>query len=86
MASGKKPRNSWVNAFQDINEKQGNYPPGFPKGWLTFKELQAEHKIGHNKLRNMIQIGVEDGSIEAFEGTAPNITGRLCRSVWYRII
>jgi hypothetical protein len=84
MANDKRHTADWVKAFTVQNEKNGNYPPGYPGKWKTFHELHDEHMIGNNKLRRMLTTGVEDGTFEAFEGTAPNVTGRLCRSVWYR--
>lgn len=86
MASSKRDSGDWVTAISSITAKQGLYPPGYPDGWKTFEEIQKEQKIGHNKLRRIIQLGVKEGTIKAFEGTSPNITGRLCRSVWYKII
>lgn len=86
MASSKRDNNDWVKQIQKTVATEGKYPPDFDKGgWKTFAEIQSDLGLGHNKLRRMLQKGAEAGEIDAFEGTAPNITGRLCRSVWYKI-
>ena len=87
MASRIKNRDDWIKQIQGSVKREGKYPDDFEKGgWMTFHELQRDLDVGHNKLRRILQKGVELGEIEAFEGTSPNITGRLCRSVWYKII
>ena len=87
MASRNKNRDDWIKQIQSSVKRAGKYPDDFEKGgWMTFHELQRDLDVGHNKLRRILQKGVELGEIEAFEGTSPNITGRLCRSVWYKLI
>ena len=86
MANSKRHTDSWVSALSEQGKKKGNYPPGYPGEWKTFHELHEAHQIGNNKLRRMLTEGVADGAFEAFEGVSPNVTGRLCRSVWYRPI
>ncbi len=84
MANSKRDTADWVNALAAQNQKNGNYPPGYPGKWKTFHELHDEHKIGNNKLRRMLATGLDDGTFIAFEGTMPNATGRICRRVWYK--
>jgi len=84
MATSKRNRDAWIKTLEGINVKQGKLPPG--DGWLTFVELREEHDIGDNKLRKLLQEGVDNNEIEFFEGTKANATGRLTRSVWYRPI
>ena len=87
MAPSKRNNDDWVKQIQATAQKEGRYPPGYDKGgWKTFTEIMQEQGIGHNKLRRLIQKGCDSGEIDAFEGTAPNVTGRLCRSVWYKIV
>lgn len=84
MATNKRNTNDWVEAIASVNDSTGNTPPG--EGWKTFHELHDELKIGNNKLRRLLTVGMEDGTFEHYEGTKTNATGRICRSVWYRPI
>ena len=84
MAISKRNRNAWIKTLEGINIKEGNSPPG--DGWMTFNELKEEHSLGDNKLRKLIKEGIVTKEIDFFEGTRPNTTGRLTRSIWYRPI
>ena len=84
MASSKRNNSDWVKAIADANASIGRPPEG--EGWKTFHELQKETKLGNNKLRRILTVGMEAGTFEHYEGTKANSTGRICRSVWYRPI
>jgi len=83
MASSNKPKEDWIELYQDIQVKNANMPRGH--GWKTFMELKEELNIGQVKLRGVIKDLQEEGKVEVYEGSYPDITGQLKRKVWYRI-
>lgn len=85
MASSKGNGANWVDALNSIQAKRGKAPPGDGVGWLRFLEICELYNAGENKMRKLVQIGVENGSIKVFEGSGLNGAGRLTRRIWYKM-
>ena len=86
MAASKRDNNDWVRTLNSLNERRGRFPPDFPGEWKTFEEIFSEMEFGANKLRAILQEGIKENKFEAFEGSRPNVTGKMARAVWYRPI
>jgi len=85
MAHNRKNKDTlkWARAFEASLQKKELKPDGV--GWYTVKELKDQFKVGLNRVHKFVRDGAENGTVEVFEGTAINNTGRQVRRVWYRL-
>ncbi len=83
MADGDKDRNflGWADQLGRLNTSTSE--PSGP-GWQTFKEILDESPYGVTKTRELLRAGLDDGSIEAFDGSRLSVEGTKVRGRWYR--
>lgn len=72
----------WCKKIEELNNRRGKRPEG--KEWFTFKELYEKFPYGDNKLRRILNKGMDEGTVEIFEGSEMRDRGTLNRQVWYR--
>ena len=82
MANTKRLKGDWIKNLSQLHKTRANTPSG--QGWLTYVEIRDLQDMGENKVRSLIRQGLEQGTIESYEGSELNVAGRLTRRIWYR--
>ncbi len=72
-----------VAAIEQLTEPKGD---GRPPGSFTSAELKRASGWGENRTHERLRDAVHAGVLVAEEGTAPTVTGRLGRAVYYRTV
>jgi len=81
MATSKGSDKTWVKTLSDLSDEK--QPSG--EGWKTVAELKEITGHGPNLLYTKLGMGLKNGTIEKFSGSAMSDCGKMVRRVWYRI-
>ena len=73
---------SWIEDLNKASAQRGNLPKG--DGWKKMVEILEESPFGQVKTRELINLGLKDGTYEVHVGSESSDKGHLVRRFWYR--